>query len=104
MTHEPVNEVVVRQPDYASAADAILRTTAVEIWKEYLTFGLLNAYAGDLPDAFVQAHFNFAGRAIAGQQEIRPRWKRGVDTVEDHLGEPVGKLYVERHFSPEAKT
>src|SRR5205814_870270 len=54
MTREPVNEVVVRQPDYASAADAILRTTAVEIWKEYLTFGLLNAYAGDLPDAFVQ--------------------------------------------------
>ena len=34
---------------------------------------------------------------------MRPRPKRGVDEVEQALGEPVGKLYVENHFKPEAK-
>ena len=33
----------------------------------------------------------------------QPRWKRGVTEVEQALGEPVGRLYVEQHFKPEAK-
>lgn len=103
LTDTTVADVVVRQPDYAGAADAIIKATPVQTWKEYFTFGLLHEYASDLPDAFVQARFTFAGRVIAGQKEIRPRWKRGVSTVEDILGEPAGKLYVEKHFSPQAK-
>jgi putative endopeptidase len=103
MTKTNVNEVIVRQPDYATAADGIIKSTPVETWKEYFTFGLLNAYAEELPNAFVEAHFNFAGRILAGQQEIRPRWKRGVAEVEDILGEPAGKLYVEKYFTPAAK-
>jgi predicted metalloendopeptidase len=99
----PVTDVVVRQPDYASAAGAIINSTPVQTWKEYFTFGLLHEYANDLPEAFVEARFNFAGRVIGGLKEIRPRWKRGVAAVEDILGEPAGKLYVEKHFSPEAK-
>jgi predicted metalloendopeptidase len=103
MTKKSVADVIVRQPDYLTATDAILKSTPVEALKEYFIFGLLNAYAGELPNAFVEARFNFAGRIIAGQKEIRPRWKRGVDQVENILGEPAGKLYVEKHFSPEAK-
>jgi predicted metalloendopeptidase len=103
LTNTAVTDVVVRQPDYASAADAIIKATPAGTWKEYFTFGLLHEYANDLPDAFVQARFNFSGRVIAGQKEIRPRWKRGVANVEDILGEPAGKLYVEKYFSPQAK-
>ena len=31
------------------------------------------------------------------------RWKRGIDQTNTALGEAVGKVYVERHFSPETK-
>ena len=34
---------------------------------------------------------------------LQPRWKRGVNEVEQALGEPVGRLYIERHFKQEAK-
>jgi len=40
---------------------------------------------------------------LQGTPVIRERWKRGVDLVERYLGEAVGRLYVERHFSPVAK-
>ena len=40
---------------------------------------------------------------MSGIEELKPRWKRGVDTVEDAIGDLVGKVYVERHFRPEAK-
>ena len=36
-------------------------------------------------------------------KEQQPRWKRGVNTLNGNLGEMLGKLYVERHFKPEAK-
>lgn len=102
-TRTPVNEVIVRQPDYLTAADTLIKSTPVQTWKEYFTFGLLNAYADVLPDEFVNANFNFSGRVVAGREELAPRWKRGVAQVESALGQPLGKLYVEKHFPPEAK-
>jgi predicted metalloendopeptidase len=98
-----VGEVIVRQPDYMKAADAIVAATPIQTWKDYLTLGLLDAYVEELPQAFVEADFNFSGRVLAGQQEMKPRWKRGVAEVESALGEPVGKLYIAKHFTPESK-
>ena len=43
-----------------------------------------------------------ARRSTARPQQ-RPRWQRGVDATSVALGEVVGKLYVARHFPPEAK-
>jgi putative endopeptidase len=61
----------------------------------------VDAYAGYLSDAFVQAQFDFEGRVLNGQEEMEPRWKRGVGVIDAALGEVVGRLYVEQHF-PEA--
>ena len=102
-TKDKVKEVVVRQPDYMTAIDAIIAETPVETWKEYLRFGLISAYADDLSAPFADSQFEFNGRVLAGRQQQQPRWRRGVSEVEQALGEPVGKLYVERHFKPEAK-
>src|SRR5690606_18141329 len=51
----------------------------------------------------VEESFDFYGRTLSGQPENRSRDKRGVSTVESVLGFMVGKMYVERHFQPEAK-
>ena len=84
--------------------DAAIAATPLSTWKEYLTFGWLNAYSGYLPSTFVNAQFQFFGGVIGGREENRPRWKRGVSAVEDAVGEPVGRLYIEQHFKPEAKS
>ena len=96
-------EVVVRQPDYVKALDSIVAATPVATWREYMTFKLLDAYANELPSAFQQARFEFRGRTLSGQQQMPARWKRAVDATSGALGEALGKLYVERHFKPEAK-
>ncbi len=97
------DNVVVRQPDYLDNLDGILASTPVSTWREYLTAKLLSGYAGELPAPYVNANFDFYGKVLSGQQEQRPRWKRGVGEVQGALGEAVGQLYVERHFQPEAK-
>ena len=98
-----VTEVIVRQPDYMAAIDAVIAETPVETWKEYLTFGLISAYADGLSTPFEDSQFEFNGKVIAGRQQQPLQWRRGVTQVEQVLGEPVGRLYVERHFKPEAK-
>jgi putative endopeptidase len=98
-----LEDVIVRQPDYLNAIDAAMTATPIETWKEYLVFGLIATYADDLPAAFVNAQFDFNGRVIGGLQELQPRWKRAVAATEETLGEPVGKVYIERYFKGDAK-
>jgi predicted metalloendopeptidase len=95
--------VIVRQPDYFQALADIFKQTPLPVMKQYLRFKVLDAYSPLLSSQFEQLNFEFRDRTLKGQQEIRPRWKRGVEMVEFALAEAVGKLYVERHFSPEAK-
>jgi putative endopeptidase len=100
---EATPAVIVRQPDYFQAMAEVMKKTPLPVLKQYLSYKVLDSYAPLLSKAFEEAHFEFRGRTLQGQQENRPRWKRGVATVEQALGEVVGKLYVERHFSSESK-
>ena len=42
----------------------------------------------------------FYGKALSGTPQQQERWKRGVDFTND-AREAVGRLYVQRYFSPE---
>jgi putative endopeptidase len=95
--------VIVRQPDYFQALDAALAKTSLPVLKQYLTFKVLDGAAPVLSSAFEQAHFAFRGKTLQGLEENRPRWKRAVAAVDSSLGEVLGRLYVERHFSPASK-
>ena len=98
-----VEEVVVRQPDYLDAVARLAREVPLEDWKIYLSWHLVRNAAPLLSRAFVEAHFDFYGRALQGTTELRPRWRRGIGVVNGSLGDALGKIYVERHFPPEAK-
>jgi len=71
--------------------------------RAYLRWCVALSCAPHLPSAFVDAHFEFYSKALSGQQEQKPRWKRAMPMVEAALGDAVGQLYVERYFSADAK-
>ncbi|MBV9774334.1 MAG: peptidase M13 [Gemmatimonadetes bacterium] len=95
--------VVVRQPSYVQAAGRAIERVPLPVWKQYLTFKLLDAYAGYLGRDWVDAQFAFEGRTLGGLEQMLPRWKRGLDAVEGSMGMLAGRLYVEQTFQPEAK-
>jgi putative endopeptidase len=98
-----VGEFVVREADALPPLSALFARTPVSTWREYLAYHYLRATAAVLPKAIDDEVFAFYGRQLNGQPEQRPRWKRAVDAVNAALGEAVGQVYVERHFSPKAK-
>ena len=98
-----VPAVVVNQPSYLKAFASTVNELPVDAWKPYLKASLLNGFAPYLNKSIVDAEFGFYNTTLRGVKEQQPRWKRGVNTVNGNLGEMLGKLYVERHFKPEAK-
>jgi putative endopeptidase len=82
---------------------ALYERTPLTTLQAFLTFHYLSSHAPYLPKRFDEARFAFYGRAMRGQPQQRERWKRGVDAVDDALGEAVGRLYVARYFPPESK-
>ena len=102
-TPEKVAEVVVRQPDYLTAFAALWSGEDLETWKDWARWRLIHARAFLLTDELVAEDFAFYGRRLSGTEQIRDRWKRAVSVVESLMGDAVGKLYVERHFPPDAK-
>jgi putative endopeptidase len=98
-----LDEAIVRQPDYLAAMAQALDEIPLDDWKLKLKWNLLRSSAPYLNKALVDENFKFYSQTLSGTPEQRPRWKRGVDAVEGALGEAVGKLYVEKHFPPEAK-
>lgn len=97
-------EVVVRQPSFISGVGSLLTEDRLDAWRDWLNWQVIRASASYLNDAVVEANFDFYGRTLTGTPQLRDRWKRAVLLVEGGLGEAVGKIYVERHFKPEAKT
>jgi predicted metalloendopeptidase len=95
--------VVVNQPSYLKAFAAAVDSTPVDRWKPYLKASLINGFAPYLSKPFVTAEFGFYNQTLRGVKEIQPRWKRAVNTINANMGEMLGKLYVEKHFKPEAK-
>jgi len=98
-----IKELVVREPSFLTDLVQTIERFSIEDWKTYLVWHVLNSRAPLLSEAFVQEHFDFYGKTLTGTPEIRPRWKRGVEMVEGSLGMAVGKLYVAKHFPPEAR-
>jgi putative endopeptidase len=73
------------------------------VWRDYLTVQYLHTFADYLPTAIDDADFAFYGTVIKGQKVQLPRDLRGVHLLDDAMGEALGKLYVAKYFSPEAK-
>ncbi|HEY7378420.1 MAG TPA: M13 family metallopeptidase, partial [Steroidobacteraceae bacterium] len=81
----------------------LVGTTDLETLKAYLTVHYLTDHARFMPVRFDDAVFAFYGQTLRGQPKKRERWKRGVDQVNDSLGEQVAQVYVEKYFTPESK-
>ena len=98
-----LDDVIDAQPSFATGVTELLLPERLDDWRAWARWQLVSNLSPYLPSAFVTERFGFYGTTLQGIPALKPRWKRGVALVEDALGEAVGKLYVERHFSPVAK-
>jgi putative endopeptidase len=94
---------VVWQPSALAGESALVASTSLDTWKDFLAFHLIESYADVLPRRFGDAQFDFFNKRLLGVPQQRPRWQRAVAMVNAELGDAAGQIYAQRYFSPEAK-
>ncbi len=97
------DSIIVGMPGFMTEVSKQVKSTPADIWKNYLKFHIVNDMAPYLSSNFDNTHFEFYGKAVAGQKEQKPRWKRVLQVVDGSIGELLGKTYVDKYFKPEAK-
>jgi putative endopeptidase len=98
-----IDSVVLYMKDYLGELDGIIRSTDLDTWKTYLSWRVLGSSATLLTEQLDKENFEFFGKTLSGTEEQQEMWRRGTALVSGNLGEVVGKVYVARHFPPEAK-
>ena len=93
----------VDQPAFMAEVERQLVSTPIAKWKTYLRWQVINSAAMSLSQPFVDAHFGFFQKELAGVGELKPREVRCAEQADELLGEALGQEYVKRYFPPEAK-
>ena len=94
---------IVTAPNFFKNLETMLQQHPLEHWKAYFRWQFLHGSAGSLSTAFVNENFAFFGRTLLGVEQLQPRWRRCVRSVDGNLGEALGEVYVARAFPPQSK-
>jgi putative endopeptidase len=97
------DQLVINQPSYFTALAGLFGSVPLPVWKQYLQWQAITDDAPYLSDAFVNTRFDFVGKVLSGRQQNSERWKRGVTAVNTAMGNALGKLYVDKYFTADAK-
>lgn len=85
------------------ALAALFAATPLATLRAYSAFHFLDYHAPLLSDEWVDAHFDMFEHHLSGIGKQPPLQVRAVRFLNATLGEPLGRLYVERYFPPESK-
>lgn len=96
-------DFIVWHPSAMTGSAALASKVPLATWKDFLAFHAINHFSTILPRAAADQRFAFYGRALSGTPQQSARSKRALAATNDALSDAVGKLYVERYFSPESK-
>lgn len=97
------DRIIVTTPSAVANANSLIKNASLEDLRYYLAAQYIDAAAQYLSDDFQQASFEFFGRTMAGQQEMKPRWKRAMAVPNGTLAEAVGEMYVAKYFPAKDK-
>ena len=95
--------IIVTETAYLDQLNEILEATAIETLRDYLRVQLLWNFYNNLDLELEETAFTFF-QALGGQSVMPPLDERVLGQVNGLMGDALGKLYVDEHFPPEAKT
>lgn len=98
-----LDTVLVMQPKYMKSIQKVFAKGDVKDWKTLIRWASFNEAAGELNTEIDKANWDFYSKTLHGTKQQRPAKERALATVNNTVGEAVGKLYVKEFFPPEAK-
>jgi putative endopeptidase len=95
--------LIVGNPEFIKTVSNLIAENKIGIWKDYLSWHVMNKYAKHLGESFVQKRFDFYGGVLSGKKEMKSLKESVIDEITDmEFGELLGKAFVEKHYSANA--
>jgi predicted metalloendopeptidase len=94
---------VAWQPGALTGTAALVASSPLDSWKDYLRFHVIHRYADVLPRAFAMPDFTIPGADVPVAPTPSPREQRAMDATSRALPDAVGRMYVEKYFPAETK-
>jgi putative endopeptidase len=101
---QPLGDMNLSTVTAITTALQIIHSSPLDELVPYLIFQTVTRYCPHLSTDFIQLHFEFFEKVLKGTQELKPRWKRVLETLEEALGDALGQKYVKKYFPSEAKS
>ncbi len=98
-----ISNIIVAQPLFFTELNRDMKAVSINDWKTYLRWALIDQFSSKLSDDFVNEHFNFYGHILMGTPALKPRWKRALEATDGSLGDALGQIFVEKHFTEASK-
>ncbi len=98
-----VDFVIVGQPEFFQRVNEMLTSVQIADWRAYLKWHLIHNTAPYLTEALDRENFHFYSEVMRGVKQMQPQWKKAVSAIDRQMGEALGKLYVAKFFTPDAK-
>jgi endothelin-converting enzyme/putative endopeptidase len=93
----------VAEPKLLQQLDRVLVDTAIDTWKVYLQWQLLESASSSLPKRFAQEVFDYKDRYLGKRIEPEARAQSCVESTDALFGDALAQQYVKAYFPPTAK-
>jgi putative endopeptidase len=100
----PESTVILTEPNYLKKLESVFKKVPLSTVKALQVSQLLGATGPYLSEDIGKLQFDFFGKTLNGQEQQAPLERRAVNQVGSVMSDAIGRLYVEQHFSEEAKT
>lgn len=98
------DSMVVGNIAFVKNVASMVENLSLDEWKDYISWNLVNHYAGHLNDSFVNLNFDFYSRTLSGKKQRKPMNESAIDEITRmEFSELLGKAFVDKHFSKAAR-
>jgi predicted metalloendopeptidase len=99
----PTTPVNVSEPEFIKTVQTQITSAPIDTWKTWIRWRVASSASPYLSQPFRDESFRFQTTVLTGATEQQPRWQQCANTVDRMMGDSLGRLFVEKHFPPEAK-
>ena len=95
--------IILNSTDFFKAFNDEYAINSLDNWKLYTHYHYVSSVASYLNADFRNAEFDFNEKVLNGTEEMKPRWKNVMESIDSFMGEALGEVYCQRAFTPETK-
>jgi putative endopeptidase len=82
LTPRDLGDMNISTIEAIKTAVDVINFTPIDQLIHYLVFHIALHFSAHLPNEFTLLHFDFFERTLKGTQELKPRWKRALESLE----------------------